>query len=167
MRTIFTSSASTTSKPARNVRKGEQPRSQTNQSSKRSKKPDDLNLVRKKRFFKESWEDERCQIHGGSIRPGDFCLFNYKLAFSYILGEFRHTVCHKRHLPTPRNKSRREIGSHGWALFGERNIWVWISCCTSHTLPARIQSTYWKSTFAHRQVYPMGTRSNGGISLGQ
>ncbi|MGY8888209.1 MAG: hypothetical protein ACKVJY_04150, partial [Flavobacteriales bacterium] len=70
MRTIFSSSASTTSKPARNVRKGEQPRSQTNQSSKRSKKPDDLNLVRKKRFFKESWEDERVRSTVGLFGLG-------------------------------------------------------------------------------------------------
>ncbi|MFB1020121.1 MAG: hypothetical protein QMC37_07780, partial [Flavobacteriales bacterium] len=70
MRTIFTSSASTAGKPARNVRKGEQPRSQTNQSSKRSQKPDDLNLVRKKMFFKESWEDERVRSTVGLIGLG-------------------------------------------------------------------------------------------------
>jgi len=70
IRTIFTSSASNTSKPARNVRKGEQPRSQTNQSSKRSKKPDDLNLVPKKMFFKERWEDERVRSTVGLIGLG-------------------------------------------------------------------------------------------------
>ena len=44
MRTIFTSSASTKSKPARNVRKGDKFNSQNNLSSKRMKKSNDLDL---------------------------------------------------------------------------------------------------------------------------
>ena len=59
MRTIFTSTASTVNKPARNVRKGDKPRTQSNQSSKRSKKSDERNFASKKRYFKERWEDER------------------------------------------------------------------------------------------------------------
>jgi len=67
MRTIFPSTASSVNKPARNVRKGDKPRSQSNQSSKRSKKQDDLDLVRKKMFFKERWEDERFRSTVGLI----------------------------------------------------------------------------------------------------
>ena len=70
MRTIFTSPASTKSKPARNVRKGEKSRSQTNQSSKRSKNPDDLDLASKKIIFKERWEDERVRSTVGLIGLG-------------------------------------------------------------------------------------------------
>ena len=67
MRTIFPSSASTVNKTARNVRKGDKPVSQSNQSSKRSKKPDDLDLVSKKMHFKERWEDERVRSTVGLI----------------------------------------------------------------------------------------------------
>lgn len=67
MRTIFPSTDSSVNKPARNVRKGDKPRSQSNQSSKRSKKQDDLDLVRKKMFFKERWEDERFRSTVGLI----------------------------------------------------------------------------------------------------
>ena len=70
MRTIFTSPARTISKPARNVRKGEKPRSQTNQSSKRSKKSYDLDLATKKISFQERWEDERVRSTVGLITLG-------------------------------------------------------------------------------------------------
>ena len=67
MRKIFSSSAGTVNKTARNVRKGDKPVGQSNQSSKRSKKPDDLDLVSKKMHFKERWEDERVRSTVGLI----------------------------------------------------------------------------------------------------
>ena len=67
MRKIFSSSASTANRTARNVRKGDKPVGQSNQSSKRSKKPDDLDLVSKKMNFKERWEDERVRSTVGLI----------------------------------------------------------------------------------------------------
>ena len=69
MRTIFTSPASTKSKPARNVRKGQKSTSQNN-PSRRSRKSKDLDLDIKRVSFKERWEDERVRSTVGLITLG-------------------------------------------------------------------------------------------------
>jgi S-DNA-T family DNA segregation ATPase FtsK/SpoIIIE len=69
IRTIFTSSASTTSKPARNVRKGQKSTSQKNKSN-RSTTAKDLDLDIKRVSFKERWEDERVRSTVGLITLG-------------------------------------------------------------------------------------------------